>query len=106
MLCTARRPRSSASPAASAPRLVAAAATRRLGKIARSRRTRASLPLDVHHVAFDANLVGGHVARDGAAQQLARTNVEAGIVQRALDHVAHELARGERRAGVAANVAE
>jgi len=64
------------------------------------------LALHVHGVFLDANRVGRHVAGHGPAQELAGAHVEAGVVQRALDHVAHELAGRERRARVAADVAE
>src|SRR5215475_3467167 len=114
---TAASPRSSASPAASLARQVAPSAASTPGTIASSLRigyvpcrkiavSRTSLPLHVHGVVLDANRVGRHVARDGPAQELAGPHVEAGVVQRAFDHVAYQLAGGERRARVAANVAQ
>src|SRR5262249_26285757 len=118
MLRTARSPRSSASPAASAARPLAPPASASPRAIARSRwciecvlprtlsRPGPSLPLHIDGVALDTNRVGRDVAGDGAAQELAGAHVEARIVQRTLDHVAHQLAGGERRARVAADVAE
>src|SRR5262249_56306055 len=64
------------------------------------------LPLHVHRVAFDLQLIRGDVPRNGPAEELAGADVEASVVQRALDHVAGEVAGRERGAGVTADVAE
>src|SRR6185369_5254125 len=102
MLRMAASPRASPSSAASAPRLRPPTSASKAGRVARS--LRIALPLDVHSTVFDPDLVAGHVGGDRPAQELAGANVEAGVVQRALEHVADELAGGERRAGMAAGV--
>src|SRR4030095_3693540 len=102
MLRMAASPRASASSAASAPRLRPPTSASNPGMVARS--LRIALPLDVHSTVFDPDLVAGHVGGARPAQELPGANVEAGVVQRALEHVADELAGGKRRACVAAGV--